>query len=186
MNPSNSHANVPERMNADGGAEEDENMEEDVDEADDDDDIPVDNEALRMGQEVVVAAAVAVRAADRLPLVRPRPNPPRNVLQYLDLLSIPRQNNRNDPRIEALATEGVKFKKRKTTKSQNNFFCFSVLLGIFSFLDDLSLASVSRVCRRWKNIVQTYTSDEMWCQYTKKRWPLFQEIARVPSWLEVC
>lgn len=60
-----------------------------------------------------------------------------------------------------------------------------MLLGIFSFLDDLSLASVSRVCRRWKSIVRTYTSEEMWCQYTKKRWPLFQEIARVPSWLEV-
>ena len=156
VNPSHSNANV----NVAAAVAQDDNMEEDDDEeeVEEDEDDPEDVEDMPV-------AVQRPPAFNELPLVRPRPNPPRNVLQYLDLLSIPRQNDRNDPRIDALATE--------------------VLLGIFSYLDDLSLASVSRVCRRWHNIVQTYTNDEMWCQYTKKRWPLFQEICRVPSWLEL-
>lgn len=130
-------------------------------EVDDDDEIP---------EDVIEANVMAMeedpRPPNELPLVRPRPNPPRNMLQYLDLLSIPRQSDRSDcRRIEGFATE--------------------VLLSIFSYLDDLSLASVSRVCRRWQNIVQTYTNEEMWHQYTKKRWPLFKEVARVPNWLEM-
>lgn len=101
VNASHSNANVPANMNvgrAGGGPEEDENMEED------EDDIPEDIiEANVMAQDVDEVQG----AVDELPLVRPRPNPPRNVLQYLDLLSIPRQNDRiDDPRIEALATEG--------------------------------------------------------------------------------
>lgn len=97
VNPSHSNANVAENLRA----AEDENMEEDVD---DEDDVPEDIiEANVMAQDLPGPAA---RAENELPLVRPRPNPPRNVLQYLDLLSIPRQSNKNDPRIEALATEG--------------------------------------------------------------------------------
>lgn len=166
-----------------GAAEEDENMEEEDEvEVEDDDEVPED--MIEANAAIAPEAAAAERRAigDQLPLVRPRVNAPRNLLQYLDLLSIPRQSDRNDPRIEALATEGEII---YPLNPLINFFPLSVLLSIFSYLDDLSLASVSRVCRRWRNIVQTYTNDEMWSQYTKKRWPLFQEIARVPSWLDV-
>lgn len=169
VNPSHSNANVPANLNAAGleAVDRDENMDadvvlDDVAAIEDDDEVPEDMIEANVAPEPGARAAVA---ANELPMVRPRPSPPRNVLQYLDLLSVPRLNDKNDPRIEALATE--------------------VLLCIFSYLDDLSLASVSRVCRRWRNIVQTYTNDDMWSQYTKKRWPLFQEVARVPSWLEV-
>lgn len=106
VQPSHSNANLPQNL---GRAVQrgDENMEEDEgdDDVDEDDEVPDDvMEANVRDQDVPPVRA----AANELPLVRPRPNPPRNVLQYLDLLSIPRQSGRNDdPRsIEALATEG--------------------------------------------------------------------------------
>lgn len=151
VNPSHSNANV-----ANAGLGEavgaDENMEEDDE---DDNEVPED----------MIEIEANVPVPNELPLVRPRPSPPRNMLQYLDLLSTPRVNDRNDPILFGLCTE--------------------VLLNIFSYLDEFSLASVSRVCGRWRNIVQMYTNDQMWCQYTKKRFPLFQEIARIPNWMEV-
>lgn len=91
-----------------GAAEEDENMEEEdeVEVEDDDDEVPED--MIEANAAIAPEAVAAERRAvgDQLPLVRPRVNAPRNLLQYLDLLSIPRQSDRNDPRIEALATEG--------------------------------------------------------------------------------
>lgn len=91
--------------------EEDENMEEgdEVQDDEDVDEVPEDMIDAAIAPEAAAAAAAAIGNQVQLPLVRPRANAPRNLLQYLDLLSIPRQNNdRNDPRIEALATEGTK------------------------------------------------------------------------------
>lgn len=83
---------------------------EEGDEVQDDEDVdevPEDMIDAAIAPEAAAAAAIGNQV--QLPLVRPRANAPRNLLQYLDLLSIPRQNNdRNDPRIEALATEGTK------------------------------------------------------------------------------
>lgn len=90
--------------------DEDENMEEgdEVQDDEDVDEVPEDMIDAAIAPEAAAAAA-AIGNQVQLPLVRPRANAPRNLLQYLDLLSIPRQNNdRNDPRIEALATEGTK------------------------------------------------------------------------------
>lgn len=156
--------------------DEDENM-GDVDE----DEVP---------EDIIEANVMAQDDADvvvPLPIARPRPIAPRNALHYVGLLSNPRPNDRNNaPQIDALATESEWVSTELTDCSFNRFPLFLlVLLVIFSYLDDLSLASVSRVCRRWKSIVQKYTTDEMWCAYTKKRWPLIQAIARVPNWLEM-
>lgn len=149
--PPYNNVNVPVAVEDVADPVDDNNMDEEEDE----DELP-ENAIEEM-------AAEAPALANALPLARA--NPPRDLLQYLDLLSVPRENDKNDPRIEDLPTE--------------------VLLCIFSFLDDLSLASVGRVCLRWKSITLTYTTDDMWRQYTKKRWPLFQEIVRVPNWFEV-
>lgn len=102
--PSNANVQVSRDLQVGQGVPHQENM-EDVDE-EEDDEVPEDiiEANVREGGEEEEGA---MRAVDELPLVRPRPNPPRNVLQYLDLLSVPRQNDRiDDPRIEALATEG--------------------------------------------------------------------------------
>lgn len=128
--------------------------------------------------------AVGARHRD-LPLDRPVPNAPRNVGHYLDILSNVREaNERTDSKIGNMPPEGsIHFRFRKL--STIDFLCLSVLLNIFKYLDDLSLAHVSQTCRRWRTIIQTHTSEKMWYQYTKKRWPLFQQIATVSNWLEV-
>jgi ubiquitin-protein ligase len=97
---------------------------------------------------------------------RPRPTAPRNVNQYLELLSQP-QNEPNDSqqKICALPVE--------------------VLLSIFAYLDDLSLCNVSEVCKQWRKILEEYTPQRMWKKYTKERWPLFQQIASVSNWLHM-
>lgn len=95
----------------------------------------------------------------------PRPDPPRNLNQYVDLLSQAQAVDRNEGRIDSLPVE--------------------VLLTIFSHLDDISLWNVSEVCKQWKNILETHTSQNMWKKYTKERWPLLQQMIALPNWFKV-
>ena len=37
-----------------------------------------------------------------------------------------------------------------------------VLMGIFSFLDDISLFAVGHVCRRWHQLLASQTTPEQW------------------------
>lgn len=96
---------------------------------------------------------------------RPRPSAPRNLNQYLDMLSQPRESDESQQKICSLPVE--------------------VLLSIFSYLDDLSLWNVSEVCKQWKRILEVHTPQQMWKKYTKERWPLFQQISTIPNWLHV-
>lgn len=96
---------------------------------------------------------------------RPRPSAPRNLNQYLDMLSQPRDSDECQQKICSLPVE--------------------VLLSIFSYLDDLSLWNVSEVCKQWKRILEVHTPQQMWKKYTKERWPLFQQISTIPNWLHV-
>lgn len=99
-------------------------------------------------------------------LDRPRPSAPRNVNQYLEMLSQPREaDDESQRQICALPVE--------------------VLLSIFSYLDDLSLWNASEVCKQWKRILEVHIPQQMWKKYTKERWPLFQQISTIPNWLHV-
>lgn len=57
-----------------------------------------------------------------------------------------------------------------------------VLTVIFSYLDDFSLWNCSQVCTRWCRIVEANNPDELWRQYTRKRWQLFKPTFIVPCW----
>ncbi|XP_050077895.1 uncharacterized protein LOC126564823 [Anopheles maculipalpis] len=98
-------------------------------------------------------------------LDRPRPSAPRNVNQYLEMLSQPRETDESERQICALPVE--------------------VLLSIFSYLDDLSLWNASEVCKQWKRILEVHIPQQMWKKYTKERWPLFQQISTIPNWLHM-
>uniref|UniRef100_A0A8W7Q090 F-box domain-containing protein n=1 Tax=Anopheles coluzzii TaxID=1518534 RepID=A0A8W7Q090_ANOCL len=83
-------------------------------------------------------------------LDRPRPSAPRNVNQYLEMLSQPREaDDESQRQICALPVE--------------------VLLSIFSYLDDLSLWNASEVCKQWKRILEVHIPQQMWKKYTKER-----------------
>lgn len=61
----------------------------------------------------------------------------------------------------------------------------TVLLKIFSYLDDISLCNVSEVCKQWRKILETHIPQSMWKKYTKERWPLFQHVGYVSNWFQV-
>lgn len=60
-----------------------------------------------------------------------------------------------------------------------------VLLVVFSYLDDISLWSVGSVCRRWRNLLITHISDEIWKEYTQKRFPIYKPLCAVNYWFQV-
>lgn len=94
--------------------------------------------------------------------------PPRDVADFVDLLSRPRPEQDQavikDEIVEKLPVE--------------------ILLKIFSYLDDLSLWTVSEVCNKWKTILGCNTPQLFWKRYCKERFPLFQQISFVPNWME--
>ncbi|XP_077297520.1 modifier of rpr and grim, ubiquitously expressed [Arctopsyche grandis] len=51
-----------------------------------------------------------------------------------------------------------------------------VLLCIFKYLDDLSLCSVSMVCRQWRHLLKAHVSDQNWSVYISRRWPLYRSL----------
>ncbi|XP_022655200.1 uncharacterized protein LOC111247922 [Varroa destructor] len=62
-----------------------------------------------------------------------------------------------------------------------------VLLAIFSYLDDISLWSVTQVCERWRDILERHLSETRWRKLTLKRWPLLGSSLQAPprSWRQL-
>lgn len=112
---------------------------------------------------------------------RPDPDPPRNLRQYLNLLTGFQE--------ELGANGGFSENERPPTSSKEPINICSlpveVLLSIFTYLDDLSLCNVGKVCKQWRKILEVHTPQSMWLKYTKQRWPLFREITKVPNWFNV-
>ncbi|XP_059614415.1 uncharacterized protein LOC132260371 [Phlebotomus argentipes] len=135
-----------------------ERVEEEEEEEDDDPEVGDEDVGDEETEEVEMNAV-------EIAFERPKPTPPRNLNQYLELLSAPRVADRNSSRIEIFPVE--------------------VLLKIFSYLDDISLWNASEVCEQWKRILQTHTGETMWKKYTRERWPLFQQIATIPNWFDM-
>ncbi|KAK4320247.1 hypothetical protein Pmani_008858 [Petrolisthes manimaculis] len=53
---------------------------------------------------------------------------------------------------------------------------------VFALLDDMTLWSVGRVCRRWQELVDRYVTDEQWQRYTQRRWPLYSPLFKDVPW----
>ncbi|XP_042227826.1 uncharacterized protein LOC121870120 isoform X2 [Homarus americanus] len=53
---------------------------------------------------------------------------------------------------------------------------------VFDLLDDMTLWSVGRVCRRWQELVNRYVSDDQWQKYTQCRWPLYTPLFKDVPW----
>lgn len=53
---------------------------------------------------------------------------------------------------------------------------------VFDLLDDMTLWSVGRVCRRWQQLVDRYVSDDQWQKYTQRRWPLYKPLFENVPW----
>lgn len=96
-------------------------------------------------------------------------DPPRGVADFIDLLSRPRpvqeQALIKDEIVETLPVE--------------------ILLKIFSYLDDLSLWTVSEVCQKWKTILERNTTQNFWKRYLRERFPLFQQISTLANWMNL-
>ena len=60
-----------------------------------------------------------------------------------------------------------------------------VLMLIFSFLDDISLYAVGKVCRRWHQLLVSQTTNEQWQTYTRRRWPLYRPLCPVTDWFAI-
>lgn len=112
---------------------------------------------------------------------RPEPDPPRNLRQYLNILTEPRDDVGNN------ASANENDQQSNATKEPVNICSLpvEVLLSIFSYLDDLSLCNVGEVCKQWRKILEVHTPQSMWQKYTKQRWPLFRPITNVPNWFNV-
>ena len=61
-------------------------------------------------------------------------------------------------------------------------FMFPVLLGVFRYLDDISLWTAGNVCSRWRQILDAETSQDRWSRFIELRWPLFNAQYRVKCW----
>lgn len=61
----------------------------------------------------------------------------------------------------------------------------AVLLAVFSYLDDISLWRVSSVCKRWRQVLHSMVTQDMWHKYTLRRWPLYKPIYAVSDWFTV-
>lgn len=118
---------------------------------------PVPAAAAAAGAAVVDAGAGAAAANHNNRVVRPAGHL-LNVEQYIDMLSQPYDGANEANTIDALPVE--------------------VLLAIFKHLDDVSLWYVSKVCRRWRTILETNITPSIWQRYVHDRWPLFEPAAR--------
>lgn len=95
-------------------------------------------------------------------------DPPRDIAEFVDLLTRPRPEERNaivkDEIVEILPVE--------------------ILLKIFSYLDDISLWVASEVCKKWKSIVRDIP-QAYWKLRIKERFPLFQQLTVVSNWMDM-
>lgn len=95
-------------------------------------------------------------------------DPPRDVAEFVDLLSRPRPTEQAVIQNEIVETLPVE-----------------ILLKIFSYLDDISLWTSSEVCQKWKTILERNTPQIFWKRFTKERFPLFQQISAVGNWMQM-
>lgn len=95
-------------------------------------------------------------------------DPPRDVAEFVDLLSRPRVEERELIKDEIVETLPVE-----------------ILLKIFSYLDDISLYVSSEVCKKWKQILSKNIPQAFWKRVTKERFPLFQQITNVSNWMNM-
>ena len=61
----------------------------------------------------------------------------------------------------------------------------AVLLGVFRYLDDISLWSAGNVCNRWRQLLEAEMSQDKWERFIRQRWPLFTPQYRVRCWKTV-
>ena len=57
-----------------------------------------------------------------------------------------------------------------------------VTLQIFLHLDDISLYTVGNVCRQWRHLLMSNSSQAQWAAWTRRRWPLFQPLVDISDW----
>lgn len=95
-------------------------------------------------------------------------DPPRDVAEFVDLLSRPRAEERAVIKNEIVENLPVE-----------------ILLKIFSYLDDISLYVSSEVCKKWKKILCRNIPQAFWKRVTKERFPLFQQISNVSNWMNM-
>jgi len=57
-----------------------------------------------------------------------------------------------------------------------------VVLQIFMYLDDISLYTVGNVCRQWRHLLLSNSTQSQWSCWTRRRWPLFEPIVDIPDW----
>ncbi|XP_046637772.1 uncharacterized protein LOC124316077 [Daphnia pulicaria] len=85
--------------------------------------------------------------------------------EQLSLLSTPRLTDSTLTAVQALPPE--------------------LLIQVFSHLDDISLWSASKVCKRWQQLVEECVTNDQWNQFTFRRWPLFRPNYTVAEWAGV-
>lgn len=125
-------------------------------------------DALVVGVAAAAARGAAAAAADAAIIdayrnnfagIRPPTAAPLNIDEFIDLLSQPFAAAAGAGNcIDALPVE--------------------VLLAIFKHLDDVSLWHVSKVCRRWRTILEANIPPAMWLRYVHERWPLYEPASR--------
>lgn len=97
--------------------------------------------------------------------------PPRDVAEFVDLLSRPR------------AAE-----ERAVIRDENEIvetLPVELLLKIFSYLDDISLWVASEVCKKWQEILRQNIPQPYFKHRTRERFPLFQQITTISNWMNV-
>lgn len=104
--------------------------------------------------------------------------------EQLSLLSTPRPTDPTTAVIGSLPAECNARRKAIMTHLINSIV-FLVLLQVFSHLDDLSLWSVSKVCKRWQQLVNESVTKAQWNEFTFRRWPLFRPNYVVADWSSV-
>ncbi|KAL1449109.1 hypothetical protein WDU94_000342, partial [Cyamophila willieti] len=60
-----------------------------------------------------------------------------------------------------------------------------VLITVFSYLDDLSLCSVSKACTRWFTIIADLIPSDQWRYFVHSRFPLFTSNVKISNWYQV-
>lgn len=53
---------------------------------------------------------------------------------------------------------------------------------IFSYLDDLSLWCISKVCMGWNQLVLSYVPQTTWCRLVYMCWPMFKPLRDIDDW----
>ena len=57
-----------------------------------------------------------------------------------------------------------------------------MLLIIFSYLDDLSLWSISQVSKQWCAVINSVVNQSQWKSFVSKRWILYRPSIKIPCY----